>query len=167
MNFTKDVAASMPIRLVDASGNGVAGMLPADISDGTTAGNVTFIKADRTQVSIALVANTNWFEASSSKAPGLYHILVPANVLDQLGSAQLAVFPAASAFRGTVFTATVTLVEMAAEATMGKWQIFSSGADANRLVMYKADGVTVLKKFDLKDAVGDATVQNPFARLPL
>jgi hypothetical protein len=52
-------------------------------------------------------------------------------------------------------------------ATFGKWQIFTTGIDANRLVMYAADGVTVLKKFDLKDSAGVATSSSPFSRLPL
>lgn len=50
---------------------------------------------------------------------------------------------------------------------IGKWQVFTSGGDANRLVLYRQDGSTVLKKFDLKDAVGDPTYINPFARNPV
>lgn len=50
---------------------------------------------------------------------------------------------------------------------IGKWQVFTSGADANRLVLYRQDGSTVLKKFDLKDSVGDPTYINPFARNPV
>lgn len=49
----------------------------------------------------------------------------------------------------------------------GKWQIHVTGADANRLVIYGTDGVTPLKKFDLKDAAGDATFINPFTRTPV
>lgn len=49
----------------------------------------------------------------------------------------------------------------------GKWQIFTSGPDANRLVLYRADGVTVLKKFDLADAAGAATSINPYRKTPV
>lgn len=50
---------------------------------------------------------------------------------------------------------------------VGKWQVFTTGPDANRIVLYKADGVTVLKKFDLADAAGAATTNNPFRRTPV
>jgi hypothetical protein len=49
----------------------------------------------------------------------------------------------------------------------GKWQIFTSGPDANRLVIFQADGVTVLKKFELFDANGVPTSINPFRRVPV
>jgi hypothetical protein len=49
----------------------------------------------------------------------------------------------------------------------GKWQIFDTGPDANRLVLYKTDGVTVLKKFDLQDVGGIPTTTNPFIRIPV
>lgn len=49
----------------------------------------------------------------------------------------------------------------------GKWEIKVTGPDANRLILYKPDGVTVLKKFDLKNANGDPTFVNPFQRIPV
>jgi hypothetical protein len=49
----------------------------------------------------------------------------------------------------------------------GKWEIKVAGPDANRLILYKSDGVTVLKKFDLKNANGDPTFINPFQRIPV
>lgn len=49
----------------------------------------------------------------------------------------------------------------------GKWQIFTAGPDMNRLVLYKTDGVTVLKKFDLQDDGGIPTTTNPFIRIPV
>jgi hypothetical protein len=49
----------------------------------------------------------------------------------------------------------------------GKWEIKTTGADANRLILYRPDGVTVLKKFDLKNANGDPTFVNPFQRVPV
>lgn len=50
---------------------------------------------------------------------------------------------------------------------VGKWQVFTSGPDANRLVLYRQDGVTVLKKFDLKDSTGAPTSTLPFTRIPV
>lgn len=49
----------------------------------------------------------------------------------------------------------------------GKWQIFTSGGDINRLVTYRPDGTTVLKKFDLFDSAGVPTSINPFRRTPV
>lgn len=49
---------------------------------------------------------------------------------------------------------------------LGKWQIFTTGPDANRLVLYKPDGTTVIKKFDLKNADGVLTFVNPLSRTP-
>lgn len=49
----------------------------------------------------------------------------------------------------------------------GKWEIKYTGLDANRLIIYQADGVTVLKKFDLFDKDGLPTSINPFKRVPL
>lgn len=47
----------------------------------------------------------------------------------------------------------------------GRWKIFTTGADVNRLVIYDTDGTTPLIKFDLKDAAGSPTFVNPFERV--
>jgi hypothetical protein len=166
MIIPKDTQVRFPVRCINASGDGVTGLLPAQISDGTTAGNVTVIKADGTLAAIVLVNNTNWFQVNGSKAPGLYHVVLPSSVTNILGALQLAVFPAATDFKGAVFTGEVKLFDDAAEANLGRWQIFASGPNANKLILYKSDGVTILRSFDLKDAVGDPTYTNPFARIP-
>jgi hypothetical protein len=49
----------------------------------------------------------------------------------------------------------------------GKWQIGTSGPDINRLVTYRTDGVTILKKFNLFDSAGVPTSINPFRRDPI
>ena len=49
----------------------------------------------------------------------------------------------------------------------GKWKIFTSGPDANRLVLYDVDETTPLYKFDLADSVGTPTTTNPFSRTPV
>jgi hypothetical protein len=48
----------------------------------------------------------------------------------------------------------------------GKWEIKTIGEDANRLIIYEADGSTVLQKFDLADKDGLPTSINPFKRTP-
>jgi hypothetical protein len=49
----------------------------------------------------------------------------------------------------------------------GHWKIFTSGGDANRLVLYAADGTTVLQKWDLKNAAGAASSAEVFERIPV
>lgn len=100
-------AARLPVRLINGSGDGVTGMLPNNVYDGATIGRATVVKADGTLASIALVSNTNWFEINATKAPGLYHVLVPTSATDKAGTMQLCVFPAGVDFKGTVITAQV------------------------------------------------------------
>lgn len=52
------------------------------------------------------------------------------------------------------------------DVAFGKWQIFSTGPDANRIVLYRADGVTVLARFDLKNLSGNPSITNVFQRIP-
>lgn len=49
----------------------------------------------------------------------------------------------------------------------GKWEIKTSGPDANRLIFYESDGVTVIQKFDLKDSSGAPTSTTIFRREPV
>lgn len=49
--------------------------------------------------------------------------------------------------------------------TTGVWQVHTSGPDANRIVFYKQDGVTVVAKYDLKDSAGAATATNAYKRV--
>jgi hypothetical protein len=51
--------------------------------------------------------------------------------------------------------------------TFGRWQIFTTGPDANHLVLFEADGITVLQKFQLQDPGGIPTTVNPFTRVPI
>jgi hypothetical protein len=61
----------------------------------------------------------------------------------------------------------VDRVEDLYQEAFGKWQIHTTGGDANRLVLYKTDGVTVLQKFDLQNAAGDPISVNPYIRIPV
>jgi len=49
----------------------------------------------------------------------------------------------------------------------GKAQIMSTGPDANRLLIYAADGTTVLVRFALADIAGLDTIFNPMKRTPV
>ncbi len=61
----------------------------------------------------------------------------------------------------------VDLLTDLTDEAFGTWEIPTTGPDANRLIFYRADGVTVLQKFDLFDENGDPTYTNPFKREPL
>jgi hypothetical protein len=61
----------------------------------------------------------------------------------------------------------VDMIQDIHDESFGKWKIFTSGPDINRLVIYKADGVTVLKKFDLLSQAGFPTTTNPFSKVPV
>ncbi len=171
MIIRKGTSIRYPVRLTNSSGTGVTGIATSSISDGTTAGNVTFVRGDGTLVSIALSAGSNFFEVSAAKAPGLYHVLVPSSATGVLGACQLCVFPSVSDFVGAVFTADIETVsadaELTRKITTNRWKIATSGAEANRLVIYDDDGTTVWKRFALKDSVGDPTFVNPFERSPV
>ncbi len=49
----------------------------------------------------------------------------------------------------------------------GRCKIHTTGPDANRLVVYDVDGVSVLAKFDLFDASGSPSTSSPFERVPV
>ncbi len=48
----------------------------------------------------------------------------------------------------------------------GKWQVFTSGPNVNKMIFYAQDGVTELYSFDLFDAAGNPTFANFFKRVP-
>jgi trimeric autotransporter adhesin len=49
----------------------------------------------------------------------------------------------------------------------GKWKIFTSGPDENRLVLYEADGTTVAQKWELKNSAGALSSSEVYERTPL
>lgn len=171
MIIRKDTSIRIPVRLIDAAGAGVTGMLPANINDGTTVGNVTAVKSDSSVAAISLTNNVNWFEISATKAPGLYHVLLPSSVTNLAGGFQLAVRANAAEFLTTVVTAQVdefpTKIDLLKKIESNKWQIHASGGDQYRLVIYDDDGTTPLLRFELRDSNGNLTFTNPFRRTPL
>jgi hypothetical protein len=187
----QSVTARISVRLVNGSGVPVTGMLPANVA--STSAYVK--KSDGTLATISLVNGSTWFEVDSTKFPGLYDVLVPGSALSLIGQTQLSVQPAAAAFVGTILSFEVevapadaafytsargtkldaldsvaTLVSQLQDLTderFGKWVIETTGPDANRLVLYKLDGITILKKFNLADINGDPNFINPFSRTPV
>lgn len=48
----------------------------------------------------------------------------------------------------------------------GRWKIFTTGADANRMVLYDGSG-TIIQKWSLRDASGNPTTSSIYERVPL
>ena len=171
MIIRKDTEIRLPVRCIDNTGAGVVGLLPADITDGTTVGNVTIVKGDSTIDSIALVNAVNWIEIDALAAPGLYHVVVPNTHTDVVGTLQLSVLPSAALFLATVITAQVESLandnELIRKITTNRWKVYTSGIDINRLVIFDDDETTPILKFDLKDAASSPTTTNPFERDPV
>lgn len=67
----------------------------------------------------------------------------------------------------TSVSAVETKIDDIHAVSLGKWEIKTTGVDANRMILYAEDGVTVLKKFDLFDDSGAPTSVNPFVREPV
>lgn len=49
----------------------------------------------------------------------------------------------------------------------GRWKLFDSGPDANRVVLYAEDGTTVIQKWDAKDKTGAASNTEIYERVPV
>lgn len=136
---------------------------------------VMIIKADATSLSYTPTA-ANWaiYDTGIASGTGTYQLRLQTTDVDIPGTLMYLVKSATSdTFVGSVKVVaneeadTFSRVTDMHDETFGKWRIFTTGPDANRLVMYRPDGVTVLKKFDLKTASGAPTVVNPFIRDPL
>ena len=78
-------------------------------------------------------------------------------------STDIAAIKAETADIATINTNTILIKDY----TEGRWKVFTSGPDANRIVFYKLDGVTVVKKYDLLDSAGNPSSTNPFERDPV
>lgn len=81
-------ATRVPVRLLDNTGAGVTGIGTANIDN---ANGITVIKGDGTVTDLTVVdagAGQNWFELSTTKAPGLYHLLLPALSTNVIGTIQ-------------------------------------------------------------------------------
>lgn len=162
-------AVRIPVRLLTSTGTPVTGIVPADITNGSTPGHCSVVKADGSITDITLTLGTNFFEISTTAAPGLYHVLLPTGATAVAGTLQLIIQPSATAFVTSVSTAQVDAVladaEKTRKATYNNYQVVNSGLDANRAIIYEDDGTTVFKKYNLFDAAGNPSTQNPHKRV--
>jgi len=103
--------------------------------------------------------DTNLDTAVSSRAPAA--TAVSTVDLTPSRAARLDNLDATVSSRGDQVTATQLRRLME-----GRWKIFTTGPDSNKLVLYSNDGSTVLQKWDLKDNLGSPTSVNIFERVP-
>ena len=87
----------VPVRLLDAAGMPVLGILVASIAGG----QAWITRADGATVAEPLVDGVNWFEIDPANSPGLYHMIFSAAIVsvpESLGSIQWVVSPTAAQF---------------------------------------------------------------------
>jgi len=160
----KDKAVRIPVILLNASNLPVTAMTATNLDDTTGVGKIGVIKSDGTYVSLTLVNGTTWHEIDSIKAPGLYHVTVPLTDTNLIGSLMLIIRAASSEFKTSYGSVSVEEFHLASQVAKNNWQIHTTGAEANRLVVYDDDGTTVLIRFDLKDGTGAPSTSTVFER---
>lgn len=160
MEVKNNTATRVPVRLVNSVGVAQTGVLYGAVS-------ASVRKADGT-VSILSVGAGDWSEKTTGAfaSQGWYDLLIPGSALNQDGILTYAV--GASGAVTYVDAVQVTAFDDADiyRNVTGRWKIHSSGPDANRLVVYDDDGVTPLRKYDLKDIDGNAAFRSVFERTP-
>ena len=183
IEFKTGTVARVPVVLKSAS----TGAPLTGVNSGAVV--CTVEKADGSTAAIS-VSGGDWQENSAGafSTAGIYSLLLPTSALSQVGPLKYAVaVSSADVFVGLVkvvpddILATASALSAVAtnvndiEAMVnrlnsfhsGKWKVFAVGPDANRIVYYAEDGVTVLAKFDLKDISGAATYKAAFERVPV
>lgn len=167
LEIKQSTQSRVPVRLF------LAGVPVSAVAAGFV--TVQIVKSDGTTYSYTPVG-IDWgiFNSGASLDTGTYQLRLTTTDTAATGSLMYIVKATTSdAFVGSIKIVaneeadTYTRVVDLHDETLGKWQIFTTGPDANRLVLYRQDGVTVLKKFDLADSGGTSTVINPFRRTPV
>jgi len=156
----------VPVRLVDSAGTAITGVVFGSVS-------VSVRAADTGAVDSYTPTSGQWLEATSGAfaSTGVYHLIIPGTITLPQGVVTYAVAAGSAvtyvgAVKSVAYEESDTYVRMR-QLQEGRWKIHTSGADANRLVLYASDGVTAIQKWDLKDAGGSATAgSNVFERVP-
>lgn len=185
MLLRKSVTVRVPVRLVDAAGAPVTGVLPADVQGGVA----TVVKASGATVDITL-SGANFFEFSpASKTRGLYHITIPNTALDVVGPVQWVVLPAASLFSAAGYVGTGVVEDLAsviwsylinsdgqsvvntAAASLRLMAQFLKGvvqldSGTNKYTIFKEDGTTVLSQRNTFNAAGDPSSEPVYKTAP-
>lgn len=145
---------------------------------------VFFVKSTATNLPLTGAAGTMAFETYVND---LGAAVTPPSIVE-LGGGLYGFTPVfASAIRGIAYVVTTTAlgnpdrvyrymrpedwnpdkIDTLMQIEVGKWEIKTTGPDANRLIFYDTDGTTELYKFDLFNSIGVASVLNPYKRVPV
>lgn len=157
----------VPVRLLDGAGAAVTGVAYGSVT-------VSIRAADYGSVDTYTPTITQWLESTSGAfaSTGVYSLIIPGSTID---IPQGPVVYAVSVAGAVTYVGAVKSVSYEESDTYlrmrvlqeGRWKIHTTGGDANRLVLYAADGVTPIQKWDLKDSTGTATAGvDVFERVP-
>jgi hypothetical protein len=154
----------LPIRLVSAAtGLPLDGVIYSDVTIRIVYSDWTEFEytpniADWSAVDsgIAAGSGTYLYQFLPNPVPGIFmYIVKSTNSRHFVGSIKI-----------TSYDNDDTYVRMR-QVQEGRWKIHTTGPDANRLVLYAADGTTAIQKWDLKDSAGAATAGvDVFERVP-
>lgn len=136
----------------------------------TISADIAGVKSDVATVETNVVNTYNRIGAPVGASISADIAQVETNVLavySRIGAPVLASISADIAGVKTDVGTVNTVVQLLKKYDQGRWKIFTSGPDANRLVLYDSDNTTPLLKFDLKDSGGGAAYFNPFERYPV
>ena len=160
IEFKQDAVARVPVRLFDPAGNGVAGIVFSDVT-------LTVERADGTVSTIA-VTEPDWVEVDTDAFvnTGKYTLLLPITATDVHGILTYAISAVGiRTYIGIIKIVSTEVVDIR-RLQEGRWKIHTTGADANRLVLYDSDGTTVLQKWNLTNSAGLPATTNIFERVP-
>jgi hypothetical protein len=157
----------VPVRMLDSGGAPITGIVFGSVS-------VSVRSADAGALVTYAPTTGQWapVDTGAFAGTGVYNLVIPSSVAYAEGSVTYAVGVSGArtyigAVKGVTYIESDTYVRMR-ELQEGRWKIWTSGADANRLVLYAGDGVTAIQKWDLKDSSGTATAGvNVFERVPV
>lgn len=160
--LAQSIAIRIPMMLSNSGGMPVTGALPINFLNSS----LYITKGDGTVVALALVSSgpsQNFFEIDSVNTPGLYHVLVPASATNVVGSFAYTTYPAASLFLLQTYfnevSATDTTLGLVYQYLFGNQSL---DANSDRLIIYKADGVTPLISYYLTDRNGQPSIFNVY-----
>lgn len=187
IEFKQSVARWAPVRIFSST----TGLPVSGLAFGSMTGAVQ--KADGTTATFTITIS-DWAEATTGAwaNAGTYMVLLPAAALSQTGVLSYAIASSGNVtFVGSVkvvaneevdtytrvgapvgasISADIAAVDATVERLQllkeGRWKIFTSGIDANRLVLYAADGTTPIQKWDLKNNAGAASSSEVYERVP-
>jgi len=179
IDYKVNVTTLVPVRLLDASSNPVPGVVFSQVT-------VSGVHSDGSTFTFSPSA-IQWTEVTTGAFlnQGVYTAQIPGTNMNVVGMFVYAISVSASAAKAFIGTGKIiaadwdsidaTISSRADQITAtqlrrlaeGRWKIWTVGPDTNRLVMYSADGSSVLQKWNLFDNLGIPTVTNIFERVPV